>query len=153
MFCFVLFPVFTLLANSYPLAKLYQQGFLLLCLFPGDNPHLMAEIPVFSSCRHYTTFPYCISHFMSYYDLMVTPLFIIFFKWSPDTCQSAAAVPLNNASPTALAGTSLPLAKGEQLLLSEEFHQQHASSPTICQHNTPHCPPFGPCLTVLTLFY
>lgn len=75
MFCFVLFPVFTLLANSYPLAKLYQQGFLLLYLFPGDNPHLMAEIPVFSSCRHYTTFPYRISHFMSYSDLMVTLFF------------------------------------------------------------------------------
>lgn len=40
-----------------------------------------------------------------------------------------------------------------QLLLLEDFHQQCASSPMVCQHNTPHCLPFGPfhCIDILIL--
>jgi len=87
---------------------------------------------------------------MLYCDLMVTPGFFI---PSSDTHRSALAAPLNIISPTASAGRSLPLAEADQRLLPEEFHQQYPSSPMVCQHNTPHCLPFGLCLTVLTFLY
>lgn len=48
---------------------------LLFPLFLGDNPKLMADIPVLSSYMHYLVLPTCISHFMPYCDLMVTRFF------------------------------------------------------------------------------
>lgn len=65
-----------LLANSYSLANWYRQALLLLLLFLGDNPQLMADIPVFSSYLHYPISPHWISHFVPYCDLMVTPFFL-----------------------------------------------------------------------------
>lgn len=81
----------------------------------------MAEIPVSSSCWHYTILPYRIFHVTYYYAFIITSHVII--RHSSVSTGSAPKCHL----PESLTGRSLYSAKGEGLLLPEEVHQQHPS--------------------------
>lgn len=94
---------------------------LIFVLFPGDSSQLIAEIPVFTPCRHYTISPYHISHVMFYYALIMTSHVVI--RHSSVSTGSAPKCHLPG-SPT---GRSLYSAKGEGLLFPEEVHEQHPS--------------------------
>lgn len=81
----------------------------------------MAEIPVSSSCRHYTILPYSISHITFDYALIVTSHVVI--RHSSVSTGSAPKCHIPESS----IGRSLYSAKGEGLLFTEEVHRQQPS--------------------------
>lgn len=119
---------------------------LIFVLFPGDSSQLIAEIPVFTPCRHYTISPYHISHVMFYYALIMTSHVVI-----RHSSVSTGSAP--KCHPPREPHWQIPLlSQGWRAAVPWGSAWAASIHPADCQHKASHCPPFGLCLTVFILF-